>query len=387
MENQEQNPASNAAAGIFGADLGMNTPAVNVQVNEPVITPPVQQVIAPVAEVKVDAPVITPEVKSEIIYKEEQSVLETPAFDESKYLNDTFGTADKTVIKDRYTKYEQTEKDLTEAALKLQQPKYKNQVTEVLDEILSKVGGDITNQRDFIKNTLDLLTTDETKLDAVSLVKFNLKMNYPQLTSEQVDAHIAQNYQQGEDYSDEQRNAGMVKLLQDSSVAKNALSDLKAKALTNDNDKVNALNTLQEEKRKTEWVQPIKKVVEDFKTIPLSIGKVNGKDAFLNFDVPQDIAKKYEQQIYNSMLTTGDLPNEQSLANARQTMKAVYLLENFDHITKHLASKLSSESIRKEIGEYHNPTIQGNATQRNEVTKVKSRDEAIAESMGWNGNK
>lgn len=378
MEEAVVNPASAAAEGIFGNDLGITkTPVVTPPISEPVVTPPVTEPV-------VTPPVTETKVSPEITFEEEPAA-QAAAFDENKYLTENFGTTDKTVIKDRYSKFEQTQKDLEEAALKLAQPKYKSKLTGALDDILAKTGGDIKNQREFVKNTLDLLTTDESALDAISLVKFNLKMNYPTLTPEQVDAHIAQAYMQGDEFTEEQQNAGMVRLTQDSAVAKNALSEIKAKALTNDGDKVQALQKLQDEKRKTEWVAPVKKVVEDFKTIKLNLGKINGKNASINFDVPPEVAKGYEEMVYGSMLNTGALPTDESLAIANQTLRALYIADNLDHITAHLYTKLNSDNIRKEIGDYHNPSVTGNQSQRNEVKKETNQDEAFAKSMGWNG--
>jgi len=379
---ETQNPATSAAEGIFGGDLGMNPPVNTPVQNTPVQADPVIQ-NEPVVNTPVNTPVETPANKGLIF--EDEAPAEQPAWDENRYLTENFGTADKTVIKDRFSKYESTEKQLQEAALQLQQPKYKNKAAEVFDEILAKTGGDINTHRDFIKNTLDLLTTDEMQLDAVSLVKFNLKMNYPQLTAEQVDAHIAQSYMQGEEFTDEQRNAGAVKLMQDSTVAKTALSELKSKALANDNDKVVALQRLQEDKRKAEWKAPIEQMVEDFKTVKLNLGKVGGKNASINFEVPKEVAKGYQEMVYNSMIQQGILPTDESMAMAKQTLRALYIADNLDHLTQHVWSTAQSDSIKKEIGEYHNPSITGNGNQRIETTKVVSQDEAFAKSMGWNG--
>lgn len=173
---------------------------------------------------------------------------------------------------------------------------------------------------------------------------------------------------------------------QDAQNASIALKDLKAKALTNDTSKQVALQNLQEEKRKQSWIEPVQKVVEDFKTIKLNIGKVGDKNAFINFDIPQDVVKRYQEQVYNTMLNTGGLPNQENIALANHVLKAVYLVENFDHLTSHIASKLQSDSIRKEIKEYHNPNTTGNNAQRQEVVKQKSQSMVYAEAMGYKPN-
>jgi hypothetical protein len=372
----EKNPASQAAEQFFAQDLGIKG-TVNVQ--EPVKNEPV---VPPVTEPVVTPPVTEPVVNPEILLEEDHTPAPA-AFDETKYLTETFGTADKTVIKDRIEKFEATKKELEEAALLLSQPKYKNKAAEVFDDILSKVGGDTKTQSEFIKNTLDLLNTDETQLSPVDLVKFHLKSNYSGLTPAQLDAHIAQTYMQGEEFTQEQKDAGMVRLSQDAVAAKTALSEMKAKVLTTDNSKQAALHQLQEEKRKTEWVAPVQKVVEDFKTIKLNVGKIGGKNASINFEVPADVAKRYEGMVYNSMLSTGGLPNDQSIAIANRTLRALYIADNLDHITAHVFSKATSEGIKKEVETYHNPNVTGNGQQRTEVGAKKSQDELYAESMGW----
>ncbi len=374
MEIAEKNPATNAAEQFFAQDLGIKEP---VTVQETVKTEPV---VPPVTEPVATPPVTEP--VSEIIL-EEDTTPAPAAFDETKYLTETFGTADKTVIKERYSKFEDTNKQLEEAALRLAQPKYKNKAAEVFDDILSKVGGDTKTQSEFIKNTLDLLNTDETQLSPIDLVKFQLKSSYAGLTPAQLDAHIAQTYMQGEEFTQEQKDAGMVRLMQDSAVAKTSLSEMKAKVLTTDNAAQTALHQLQEEKRKTEWVAPVQKVVEDFKTIKLNVGKIGGKNASINFEVPADVAKQYEGMVYNSMLSTGGLPNDQSIAIANQTLRALYIADNLDHITAHVFSRANSQNIKKEIETYHNPEITGGGQQRTEIKTQKSQDEQYAESMGW----
>lgn len=373
MQN-EVNPATAAAEGIFGGDLGLVPKQEVAPVVEPQVTEPVNQ------PAQIQEPVVT-EPSTELILEEEPVVVDEK-FDENKYLQDTFGTTDKTVIKDRITKYEQIQKDYEEAALKLAQPKYNNKIAEVLDEILSKTGGDIATNKDFVKNTLDLLTTDEKTLDPLSLVKFNLRIQYPNMAPELLDAHIKQAYMQGEEFTDEQQNAGKAKLAMDAQVAQTALGELKAKALTNDTSKQVALQKLQEEKRQAAWTEPVKKVVEDFKAIKLNIGKVGGKNAYVNFEIKGDIAKGYEKVVYDSMIQQGGLPTDEGIGIAQQTLRALFIADNLDAITAHIASKLQSDSIKKEIESYHNPSTTGK-TQRQEVSTQKSQDEVYAEAMGW----
>lgn len=389
---EDTHPATNAAEGIFGADLGIVQPQqqqpVTTPVTEPVVTQPVQtQPVQQPTQEPVKQPEQQPVAPSKEIIFEEETVAptQTPAFNEEEYLTNTFGTSDKTVIKEYLSKFPQVQKDLEEAALQLQQPKYKNKVTEVLDEILSKVGGDLSGQKDFVKSTLDLLTTDENQLDPVSLVKYNLKANYPNLTSEQIDAHISQTYMQGDEFTQEQKNAGAVRLVQDAQNAKNTLAELKTKALTNDTEKVNALNKLQEDKRQAAWIEPVKKVVEDFKAIKLNLGKIDGKNAFINFEVPANVAQKYQDMVYGSMLNTGALPTDESLAVAKETLQALYIKDNLDYITQHVWSKATSEAVRKEIAEYHNPSVTGAGGHQMEVTKTVDPQLQLARALGFKG--
>jgi len=383
MENTTTaDPRQNAAEGIFGTDLGLvksgetQTNTVTQHVTEPVVTTPV---VEPVVTTPASTTPITP--TTELIFDDEPAST-TPTFDETKYLTETFGTADKTVIKDRFTKYEQVNKELEEAALKLAQPKYNNKVAEVLDEILSKTGGDINSNKDFVKNTLDLLTTDETKLDALSLVKFNLRMQYPNMSQDLLDAHLEQEYMQGENYTEEQNKAGQAKLEMAAKSASLSLSELKTKAFTTDTTKQAALHKLQEEKRQQSWAEPIKKVVEDFKSLKLPIGKVGGKNAYVNFDIPADVAKGYQEMVYNSMIQTGGLPNEETVAIANNTLRALYIADNLEHITTHIWNKAQSEGIKKEIEQYHNPSTTGKQI-RQEVAPTYNRDLEIAKSMGY----
>ncbi len=376
---------TSAAEGIFGSDLGMTPKADPIQ--QAPVTEPVQQPVQVQPPVQQDAPVTQPvvtEPKSDIIFEDEPAADAPVTFDENKYLTENYGLADKTVIKDRLAKFEQLQKDYEEAALKLAQPKYNNRVAEVLDEILKTTGGDITSNKEFVKTTLDLLTTDIATLDPMARIRFDMQIKYPGISKEQLDAHLTQTYMQGEEFSDEQKLAGSTKMLIDAKNADISIGDLKAKALTNNNDKQLALQQLQEEKRQAAWTEPAKKVVEGFKTIKLSLGKQGGKNAFLNFEVPADVAKGYEDVVYKQMVATGGLPNDQGLATAQNLMRALYINDNLDHITAHIASKLQSDSIKKEIAEYHNPNTTGNQSHQ-EVTKTISRDESIARSMGWKG--
>jgi len=58
----------------------------------------------------------------------------------------------------------------------------------------------------------------------------------------------------------------------------------------------------------------------------------------------------------------------------------MYLLDNFDHITSHIATQLASQQIKKEVQEYNNPTALGRTSAAIETDKSESQ--RIYEALG-----
>lgn len=391
MANETENAASRAAEGILLGDT--QQPAQqdnqqqqaaqnndtgqqqNQQQSQQQNQQSQQQAAKPDAQ---QAQQANPEIKFE-----DEPAVQPPAFDKEKWKQDTFGTTDEVVLKDIFSKYPTTKTQLEEAAVKLAAPKYNSKAVEVFDEILGKVGGDLKTQTSFIKRTLDLLTTDESKLEPSDLVKFQLQMEHPTLTSDEVNEWIAQTYKQGDDFTPEQQRTGSIQMKIDAAKAGITVKELKAKALADDGSagKQDALAQLQVEKLKSDWKPVATKVVEDFKAIKLSIGKVNGKSASLNFEVPKDVAKNYEDMIYQSMVAGGGLPNANTMETAKSTLEALYVRDNLNHISEFIWNKANSDGIKKEIETYHNPSVtgQGNATQ---VSKTEDRDDMLYKALG-----
>ena len=129
------------------------------------------------------------ETKSEIIYEEAPAEVkvETPVFDEAKYLSENFGF-DKDTVKQKIADFEKAQTELAETKVKLAEPKFKNKASELFDEILSKSGGDLKSNSEFIKRSLDLLTTDEATFQPLELVKFDIKRQYPAMDDSQLNA-------------------------------------------------------------------------------------------------------------------------------------------------------------------------------------------------------
>jgi hypothetical protein len=111
------------------------------------------------------------------------------------------------------------------------------------------------------------------------------------------------------------------------------------------------------------------------------LGKINGKNASLPFTIPKEFAEKYESIVYNSMLSQGGLPNDESVGVAKQTLHALYVADNLNLITEYVWGKAQSDAVKKEIEEYHNPSVtgkQGNV----EVVKQTDQQTKLGELLG-----
>lgn len=323
----------------------------------------------------------TQNVHTDIVFEDApaEAKVETPAFDEGKWMTDNFGIADKTLAKQRLTEYDQLQTKYAEAELKLKEPKFKNQAAEMFDNMLSKFGGDLKGNAEQIKRSLDILTTDEAALQPIDAVRFDIKLQYPTMDDATINAYIAKKYSQTDLASDEDKAAGQAELMMDSQKAYTNIREMKAK-LTSSENQTAQLQRVQAEKVMQSWQEPVKKVIDDFKEINLNLGKINGKNASMKFQIPAEAKAKYTDLVFNAMASQGQLPTAEAITNAQQTLRALYLMDNFDHITSHIASRLTSDQVKKEVQTYHNAN--GLGTQGSIEQAKKTQSDMIYEMLG-----
>lgn len=359
--------------------LGNDTPAVNNDtpaIKEPVVTPPA-----------ITEPVVTPPIQeptSEIVLTDDVSPVTppntTPAFDESKWLQENIGITDMAQIKQRLTEYEHLQAKLTEAEGKIAASGHKNKASELFDELLTKSGGDLKANADYIKRSLDLLTTDENTLQPVDLIKYEIKSQYPAMQDADIEAYIAKKYSLTDLADEQDKAAGKAQMIMDSAKALTSIKEMKAKLMTGENRSA-ALQNVQLEKIAQQWQPAAKKVIEDFKEIPLDLGKIAGKNAVLNFKIPAEAKQKYTEFVYNAMVAQGVEPTAESLEVATQIARATYISENLPHITRYIATQLQSQQIKKEIETYHNREALGKGGSI-ATPAAKTQQDLIYEALG-----
>lgn len=245
--------------------------------------------------------------------------------------------------------------EISERLTELQAIKEKNTLGKLIDESIEK-GIDPITAITFHKLDVNALAPKEK-------IAWNMKMEHPTLTDEQISALIE------EEYGDESNLAQQAKLAIAGEAAGKALAEQKRAILdpvaTNKEAvaKQQELN-LAEEKRVAEW-----KSTPKVKEILSTLGKIeqkvtfstHGEDKPVNktfnfaYQIPKDGLEEIESALRNVGVAQGLDPNApESAAHLKQMAENLYWIQNKGKVMASLANTIASHFTKEQAQKFHN---------------------------------
>jgi hypothetical protein len=327
---------------------------------------------APATEqTQVEPTVQTEQPESQTQQAPQPEVKAEPQVDYTSFIEKEFGTKDVQTIKDRFSKYETLEQELNQLK---GQPKYRTSVAETIDGLLEGVSA--TEQPKVLADIARFMSMDESQLSPKDLIGFDLKLKYPTIEADQLEALINKRYGLGDLATDEERKAGEAQMHIDSLDARKNIAELKAKTLSTNPAKAKAdLAGIEQEKKVAQYNQLTESSLKNFKTISLKTDKVDIAD----FVVDTKAVEQIKADVANAMVAGGFDATEE---NVHHIASALYKVNNFEHILNHVATQLQSNQLKKEVADYHNADPKGGAVIQQKPLTPQEIEVKIAQQMG-----
>lgn len=296
---------------------------------------------------------------------------EAQVVDYDSFIEREFGTKELQTIKDRFSGYDALQSELNQLK---DQPKYKTSVAETIDGLLE--GVQAAEMPKMLAKIAEFMSLDETQLSPKDLISFDLKLKYPTLEADQLDALINKRYGLSELATDEERKAGEAQMVIDSLDAKKNIVELKTKTLSTNPVKAKAdLASIDTEKKVAQYQQLTESSLKNFKTISLKTDKADIAD----FVVDAKAVESIKADVANAMINGGYEATEQ---NVHEMATALYRHHNFNHIVNHIVTQIQSNQIKKEVQDYHNADPKGTPSVTQKPMTMQDVENKIAAQMG-----
>lgn len=359
------------------SDLGaIETPAVETP--QIVDTPPVE--IPQVEQAQVAPPQTeTPTIDEVLSLNDEQSTVTpttpqsdlTPTLevDRGAILNELFGTSDPESIKSRLAELETMRGEL-------EKPRYQSKFAEYVDNLVAKYG-DPKSQADVFKSTIDVLTTDVDSLDDKTKVAFQMKQEYPSLSTEEIDTLLAGKYNLADYATEEQQKLGAIQLKLDAHKAGLNIKQMQADAFKDVPAKTAQLKQVDEQKRQLEWKPKSQEVAKAINSFEFEVDK--GRK--MRFDIPQSDRALFAERAEAIAINSGLIPDAKNAEQIQEIVKMEYVYQNAQKLISNAYKKGLSQANAEWAQKVNNPSALKNTAGGTDFVQNKSAEDQMVDAI------
>ncbi len=327
------------------------------------VTETTTQVEAPVAEVKVEAP-----------------ATEAPTFSPTEWAKTEFGTEDISVIKERYTKYE----DLTKQVELLSQPKepqYKSELSKFIDNLPQGVDPKFAVQYFDVK--------PETLTDEQAW-KLNEKLTKGYLTDEEINAkyHAKFGFDDEDLATPTEKSLKSASLKEEAHVAKQALGEFIGKTLNPVAPEVAQRESEQKvEQLSQKWASQSTVIANNLKEVskPLPL-KMFGSDEVKMIDfkyaIPAEEQKAVLDEAQRAAVAAGLEPSQETFKAVTDYANQIIWQRNGEKIAQAMVTTAISNLTEQFKSMINNPELAKTTQQMTTASKFTEVEQNVLASLG-----
>jgi hypothetical protein len=332
-------------------------------VSEPQVQPTETQIESePQGEIQGTVEDINTEPQVELVKQEE------PVVDKTNYLEEISGGRIKS-----QEDLEQLYQEREELMQKLESESYRTEYARQIDNWV-EAGYDPE-----LFHIIQSLPVDQ--LDDNEAIKADYKLQYPELTEDDIDTLITDEYRQGDEFTDSQRAAGLIRMRQAAERARQSLYDLKQQTEVVDVRSQRESVRQEEVQRVESWSRDIPQVVNTFDKITVAAGD---KDNY-NY-IPSTEQKRILQAELDNIVRQVNIPyDEQGKAAMKQITEDTFFRLFKNEITKAVAVAAQSRANEKISKEIHNPSGALRTELPTKKAEYKTEDDVAADLAKYYG--
>jgi len=258
----------------------------------------------------------------------------------------------------KFKSYADIEKALEEAP----QNAFANETVEKLNDYVKK-GGD---PQTFLRTQ----TVDYSQLSDVAKIREWMSVNKPNLSSEEIDFIIEEEYGVPKDATERQKRASSIRMKDAAYDAEKNLKDYQSKwSVPQSGGK--SQEEIDNETR--EWESSLENTVEKFDKMEIKVG-----DDKFNYDLSKEDKKSLVDSNKDLRNFFNRYKKEDGSENVQKFVRDAYILNNFDNIIKAVAKFAEGKGEGKTIEDIKNPDFKG------KDNKGQSEGKSLGEQLGEN---